>query len=161
MCLLNLGFWRNDAVFILVMECWISFYSKVPNQHIDSDFIQLHSVHNFYGQSFLARNRGCLVRWTQDLVSAFAAYMVLFTSNSNLQLTLGCFEAKRGASVMTISTSKAETMVLFWERVACPLVVGMRYSLRFKHLRNLFMSEGSWRLTDGLVQCQSLCGEES
>uniref|UniRef100_A0A8C6NUK4 Reverse transcriptase domain-containing protein n=1 Tax=Nothobranchius furzeri TaxID=105023 RepID=A0A8C6NUK4_NOTFU len=71
--------------------------------------------------------------------------VLLASSSSDLQLLLGRFMAKCEAAGMRISTSKSETMVLDWERVACQLRVGREVLPQveeFKYLGVLFTSEG-------------------
>ena len=55
----------------------------------------------------------------------FADDMVLLaSSNSDLQLSLGRFAAECEAVGMKISPSKSEAMVLSWKSVECPFWVG-------------------------------------
>ena len=71
--------------------------------------------------------------------------VLLASSNSDLQLSLGRFAAECEAAGMKISTSKSEAMVLSRKRVDCPLQVGGESLLQveeFKYLGVLFTSEG-------------------
>ncbi|KAI3377606.1 hypothetical protein L3Q82_008432 [Scortum barcoo] len=85
--------------------------------------------------------------------------VLLASSSSDLQLSLGRFAAECEAAGMRISTSKSEAMVLSRERVDCPLRVGEEFLaqveefgwrklsvtpdvLRATYLRVLFTSEG-------------------
>uniref|UniRef100_A0A8C6KH39 Reverse transcriptase domain-containing protein n=1 Tax=Nothobranchius furzeri TaxID=105023 RepID=A0A8C6KH39_NOTFU len=71
--------------------------------------------------------------------------VLLASSSSDLQLLLGRFAAECEAAGMRISTSKSETMVLDWKRVACQLWVRREVLPQveeFKYLGVLFTSEG-------------------
>ena len=71
--------------------------------------------------------------------------VLLASSNSDLQPSLGGFAAECETEGIRISTSKSEAMVLSWKRVDCPLQVGGESLLQveeFKYLGVLFTSEG-------------------
>ena len=58
--------------------------------------------------------------WIPSLVFADDA-VLLASSNSDLQLTLGRFAVECEATGIRISTSKSETMVRNWRGIDCPL----------------------------------------
>ena len=85
--------------------------------------------------------------------------VLLASSNSDLQLSLGQFAAECEAAGMKISTSKSEAMVLSRKRVDCPLQVGGESFLQVEEFKYLRVRE-KWtrRLTNGLGQRQQSCG---
>ncbi|KAI3364482.1 hypothetical protein L3Q82_010835, partial [Scortum barcoo] len=134
-----LGFRRNNAVFIPVVELWTSsisstgclrVYGSLPNQSTCALWIwRRHST-----MSLVVFCRGVL----HDVV-------LLASSNEDLQHILRWFAAECEVAGMRISTSKSEAMVLDQKRVACPLRVGgevLPQVEEFKYLGVLFTSEG-------------------
>ena len=71
--------------------------------------------------------------------------VLLASSNTDLQLSLGRFAAECEVAGMKISTSKSEAMVLDWKRVDCPIKVRgelLPQVEEYKYLGVFFTSEG-------------------
>ena len=82
------------------------------------------SVHNFYGQTFAAKELSVsgLVTFASLLFAGDVALSA--SSRRDFQLSLGWLAAQCEAAGMRISTSNSETMVLSWKRVEFSLCVG-------------------------------------
>ncbi|KAL7878925.1 hypothetical protein AOLI_G00098990 [Acnodon oligacanthus] len=87
---------------------------------------------------------GLLLRAIRSLYSRNDV-VLLVESHGCLQRSLERFAAECEAVGMRISTSKSESMVLAWKRMACPLQVrekDLPYVEEFKDLGVLFTSDG-------------------
>ncbi|KAI3371667.1 hypothetical protein L3Q82_024232, partial [Scortum barcoo] len=142
----NLRFKRNNVVFVLVVEQWTS---SLPTPGIwgGCPLIKGHSIPVLYECEFGSHCRHTVgegVRFGDLRIPSllFADDVVLLASSSSgLQLSLGRFAAEYEAAGMRISTSKSEAMVLSRKGVYCPLRVGEEFLPQveeFKYLGVLF-----------------------
>ncbi|KAI3355417.1 hypothetical protein L3Q82_018256 [Scortum barcoo] len=180
----TLGFRRNNAVFVLVVEQWTSS-SSIPSagclrgfmefaQPVHMCFVDLEKAFDrvprgiLWGVLLDERSQGPEgVRFGNHRISSllFADDVVLLASSSqDLQHVLERFAAECEAAGMRISTSKSEAMVLDRKRVVCPLRVSgevLPQVEEFKYLGVLFTSEGKMeREIDRRIGAASmqLCG---
>ncbi|KAI3377533.1 hypothetical protein L3Q82_008699 [Scortum barcoo] len=176
----HLGFRRNNAVFVLVVEHWTSsipstgclrVYGSLFAQPVHMCFVDLEKAFDrvprgiLWGVLHEYGVREPLLRAVRSLYDRSRSLVLHYAGSQDLQHVLERFAAECEAAGMRISTSKSEAMVLDRKRVACPLQVGgevLPQVEEFKYLGVLFTSEGKIeREIDrriGLVQRPQLCG---